>query len=183
MSVWPTLLGLGAYIIAPKLLGKLREQKIQVIHATPGRLRLQNERWKNEQAALYIEKALVAHPLIQACRVSPITGSLVLEFSTLYLQQEELDAIFQLVTDVTVESFAVTNDKLMNSVRGTFERVNGNVKKTTNGYASVDSLLLVYFVFQGIRSFPANPAFASSLFYWAYTVLKNSAEKGGDSNR
>jgi hypothetical protein len=181
--LWSTLLGLGAYIIAPKLLGKLREQKIQVIHAAPGRLRLQNQRWKNEQTAVYIEKALTGHPLIETCRVSPITGSLVLEFANPYLQQAELDEIFQLVTDVTIESFAVTNDKLMNTVRGSFERINGNVKKTTNGYASVDSLLLVYFVFQGIRSFPANPAFASSLFYWAYTVLKNSAEKGGDGNR
>jgi hypothetical protein len=106
----------------------------------------------------------------------------VLEFTIPYLQQTELDELLQLVTDVTVESFAVTNDKLMNTMRGTFNRINENVKKTTNGYTSIDSLLIVYFMFQGIRSFPVNPAFASSLFYWAYTVLKNSEEKGGDSD-
>jgi hypothetical protein len=180
--LWSTLLGLGAYIIAPKLIGKLREQKIQVIHAVPGRLRLQNHGWKDEHVAAYMEKVLIRHPLIESCRVSPITGSLVLEFTIPYLQQTELDELLQLVTDVTVESFAVTNDKLMNTMRGTFNRINENVKKTTNGYTSIDSLLIVYFMFQGIRSFPVNPAFASSLFYWAYTVLKNSEEKGGDSD-
>lgn len=180
--MWSTLLGLGAYMIAPKIIGKMREQKIQVVHAIPGRLRLQNVRWKDKQSALYMENVLKQHPLIGSCRVSPISGSMLLEFTTPYLQQSELDEILQLVTDVTVESFSVINDKLMNTMKGTFDRINGNVKKTTNGYASVDSLLIVYFLFQGLRSFPANPAFASSLFYWAYTMLKNSGEMGGDSD-
>ncbi|MDQ0242761.1 hypothetical protein J2S09_000297 [Bacillus fengqiuensis] len=180
--MWSTLLGLGAYMIAPKIIGKMREQKIQVVHAIPGRLRLQNVRWKDQQAAAYMENVLKQHPLIGACQVSPITGSMLLEFTNPYLQQSELDEILQLVTDVTVESFSVINDKLMNTMKGTFDRINGNVKKTTNGYTSVDSLLIVYFLFQGLRSFPANPAFASSLFYWAYTLLKNSGEMGGDSD-
>jgi hypothetical protein len=176
--LWSTILGLGAYIVAPKVIGKLREQKIHVVHAVPGRLRLQNNRWKDKYAGRYMEKVIVQHPLIKDCRVSPITGSLLLEFTTPYLQQQELDEVLQLVTDQTVESFAVTNDKMMSTMNHAFNTINDNVKKTTNGYTSIDSLLVIYFMFQGIRSFPVNPAFASSLFYWAYTVLRNNDGKG-----
>ena len=178
--MWSTLLGLGAYLVIPKVVGKLREQKIQVVHAVPGRLRLQNNRWKDKQVGAYIEKVLQKDPLIKTCRVTPITGSLTLEFTSSYLQQEELDKILQLVTDTTIESFSYTNDKTLQTMSGLFNGVNQNVKKMTNGYASIDSMMIIYFIFQGLRSFPVNPAFASSLFYWAYTVLKNSEEKGGD---
>ncbi|KAA9030616.1 HMA2 domain-containing protein [Niallia endozanthoxylica] len=176
--MWSTILGLGAYLVIPKVVGKLREQKIQVIHAIPGRLRLQNNRWKDQQIGAYLEKALQKHPLIKSCRATPITGSLTLEFTTPYLQQEDLDHIFQIITDTTIESFSHTKDKALQTMSSLFNGVNKNAKKMTNGYASIDSMMIVYFMFQGLRSFPTNPAFASSLFYWAYTVLKNSDEKG-----
>ena len=178
--MWSKLLGLGAYFVIPKVVGKLREQKIEVVHAVPGRLRLQNNRWKDKQVGAYIERVLQKDPLIKTCRVSTITGSLTLEFTSSYLQQEELDKILQLVTDTTIESFSYTHDKTLQTMSGLFNGVNQNVKKMTNGYASIDSMMIIYFIFQGLRSFPVNPAFASSLFYWAYTVLKNSEEKGGD---
>ena len=96
------------------------------------------------------------------------------------LAARRLDNILQLVTDSTIESFSYTHDKALQTMGGLFNGVNQNVKKMSNGYASIDSMMIIYFIFQGIRSFPVNPAFASSLFYWAYTVLKNSEEKGGD---
>ena len=43
-----TLVGIGASIIAPKLMSQFRDQKVKVVHAMPGRLRLQCDSWKNE---------------------------------------------------------------------------------------------------------------------------------------
>ncbi|MBM7705062.1 HMA2 domain-containing protein [Metabacillus iocasae] len=177
-----TLAGMGAYLLAPKLLAKLRDLNIQIVHAVPGRLRLQNQKWKQPQIAAYLEKNLVLHPLISTCRVSPITGSMLLYFSTPYLQQQQLDELFECITHTTVKAISQTDDQLMIAMRKKVNGVNATMKKATGGYTSVDSLLIVFLLFQGMTRFKVNPAFSSSLLYWAYTLLKNEKHEGGEGH-
>ena len=177
--MWSSIIGISTYMVAPKLIGKLREQKIEIVHAMPGRLRLRNNSWKNYQVALFIELKMSEHPLVKSAKASPITGTLLIEFTDLYLQQTQIDEIFHIATNSTIEGFAKADDKAMAVLNNTFNNVNGNVKKLTNGYVSVDSIMIAYFLFRGIKSYSINPAFATSLFYWVYTILKNNDSNGG----
>lgn len=43
----PTVIGLGVSFIAPKIMSQFRDQKIKVLHAMPGRLRIQCDSWKH----------------------------------------------------------------------------------------------------------------------------------------
>ena len=51
------------------------------------------------------------------------------------------------------------------------------IKKQTNGFADFDSLFALFLLGKGIHAFSNAPAFSSSLFYWAYTIIKG---KGSD---
>lgn len=177
--MWSSIIGISAYMLAPKIIGKLREQKIEIVHAIPGRLRLRNTSWKNDQIALLIEREMRKHPLVKSANASPITGTLLIEFTTLYLEQAQLDEIFHIATNSTIEGFAKADDKAITIIGKTFNNVNGNVKKVTNGYVSVDSMMIAFFIFRAIKTYSTNPAFATSLLYWVYTMLKNNDSNGG----
>ena len=73
--------GRGASIIAPKLMSQFRDQKVKVVHAMPGRLRLQCDSWKNDIVAKALSNHVEKHPLILSSEASPITGSLTLKLA------------------------------------------------------------------------------------------------------
>ena len=59
-----TFVGIGASIITPKLMSQFRDQKIKVVHAIPGRLRLQCDSWKTDIVAKALSTHVEKHPLI-----------------------------------------------------------------------------------------------------------------------
>ena len=65
-----TLMGIGASLITPKLMSQFRDQKVKVVHAMPGRLRLQCDSWKNDIVANALSKNVEKYPLILSSEAS-----------------------------------------------------------------------------------------------------------------
>ncbi|WHY85602.1 hypothetical protein QNH39_23815 [Neobacillus novalis] len=171
-----SLVGLGASLLAPKLLSSITDQKIEVVHAMPGRLRLKCDRWKNEVVATHLEQTFSQLTIIKSVSGSPITGSLVIEFNVPTLTPEQFDELLKLAVDTSVSAYPYVEAQLMKTMKKTVSTVDGLIKKRSSGKADVDSLLSLFLLVYGVTRFPVNPAFSSSVLYWAYTIITN--EKG-----
>ena len=66
-------------LFTPKIMAQFRNQKIKVMHAMPGRLRMQCDNWKNPVVASVLNETTEKHPLILTAKVSSITGSCTVE--------------------------------------------------------------------------------------------------------
>ena len=172
-----TIVGIGASIITPKLMSQFRDQKVKVIHAMPGRLRLQCDSWKNDIVAKALSNHIEKHPLILASKASPITGSLTLEFVVPHISQQDLDELMQFIVQTASDALLYTDATLMRGMHNTLGFVDRGIKKQTNGFADFDSLFVLFLLGKGIHMFNSTPAVSSSLFYWAYTIIKG---KGSD---
>jgi hypothetical protein len=172
-----TLVGIGASLAAPKVIAQFRDQKVKVLHAMPGRLRLQCDSWKNDIVANILSKNVEKYPLILTSKASPITGSLTLEFVIPHINQQELDELMQFIVQTASDALLYTDATLMRGMQKTLGSVDRGIKKQTNGFADFDSLFALFLLGKGIHVFRNAPAFSSSLFYWAYTIIKG---KGSD---
>ena len=172
-----TFIGIGASIITPKLMSQFRDQKIKVVHAMPGRLRLQCDSWKNDIVANALSNLVEKHHLLISSKASPITGSLTLEFVAPYINQQELDELMQFIVQTASEALLLTDATLMKGMQNTLGFIDQGIKKQTNGFADFDSLFALFLIGKGIHMFGSTPAFSSSLLYWAYTIIKG---KGRD---
>ena len=172
-----TFVGIGASIITPKLLAQFRDQKVKVVHAMPGRLRLQCDSWKNDIVANVLSTHIEKHPLVFTSKASPITGSLTLEFVVPHISQQELDELIQFIVQTASDALLSSDAMLMRGMQNTLGFIDQGIKKQTNGFADFDSLFALFLLGKGMHMFNSTPAFASSLLYWAYTIIKG---KGSD---
>ncbi len=159
-------------LITPKVMSQFRDQKIKVVHAMPGRLRIQCDSWKNEIVANALSKNVEKYPLILSSEASPITGSLTLEFVIPHISQQELDELMQFIVQTASDALLYTDATLMKGMQKTLGIVDKGIKRQTNGFADFDSLFVLFLLGKGIHAFSNTPAFSSSLFYWAYTHNK-----------
>lgn len=172
-----TLVGLGASILAPSIMKRLKDQKVQVVHAMPGRVRLQSDHWKEEKIALALEEHFRQLSLVKSVKASGITGSLLLEFQTPHLTPEQFDELVQMAVHISTQAYGDIDSKMKKSMRKGVHTVDHMIKKQTGGKADFESLMAAWLLFKGATGFAANPAFASSLLYWAYTLM---TKEGGD---
>ncbi len=172
MSMISTIVGLGASLLAPNLLSQLRDQKIKVLHAMPGRLRIQCDKWKDEIVAAHLQKEICNHPLVSTCRTSGITGSILIEFLMPYISQQELDELMKFIVKEASDAIILTDSKMMRTMQQSLGMVDRGIKRQTNGLVDFDSLFVLLLLGKGIQSFRTTPAFASSMLYWAYTIIK-----------
>ncbi len=168
-----TLLGIGLSLAGPKMLSKIQDQKVQVVHALPGRVRLQCSRWKNAKTAKNLESVFKQVPLISKVEASPITGSLLLEFHVSTLTQEQFDSIVQQAVQTSVATYPELQSDLMVILKNVINTIDYTMRKQSGGRLDIDALLSVVLIINGILRMPANPAFSSSLLYWAYTIITN----------
>jgi hypothetical protein len=167
-----SLLGIGTTFIAPKLLSQLKDQKIKILHAMPGRIRLQCNQWKNEEVAQSLEDSFKKIQIVSKANASPKTGSLLLEFHVMHLKPDDFDQLMQHAVNTAVSTYPNIDSRLMKTVKGTVNSFDGLVKKRTSGNIDVDSLLLLLMLGKGITGYKNNPAFSSSLLFWAYSLIK-----------
>ncbi|MBM4764529.1 HMA2 domain-containing protein [Bacillus sp. B15-48] len=167
-----TLIGLGASFFAPTIMKKLKDQKVQVLHAMPGRVRLQSNHWKENLIATALEEKFSALPIVKNVAASGITGSLLLEFNAQHLTPEQFNEIVQLAVNTSIENYPNIDSKMMKTMKNGVNSVDQVIKKQSGGIADIDSILIIWLLFKGATGFTKNPAFASSLLYWAYTMIK-----------
>ncbi|MCC5800836.1 HMA2 domain-containing protein [Rossellomorea vietnamensis] len=172
-----TLVGLGASILAPSIMKRLKDQKVQVVHAMPGRVRLQSDHWKEEKIAVALESQFSQIPIVKTVRASGVTGSLLLEFHSSHLTPEQFDELIQLAVHTSTQAYAEIDAKMKKKMKKGVHTVDHIIKKQTGGKADFESLMVAWLLFKGATGFAANPAFASSLLYWAYTLI---TKEGGD---
>lgn len=169
-----TVLGVGAYFLAPKLLTQVQEQKVNVVHASPGRVRLRCSRWKNIETARNLTTVFRTIPIIKEVEASPITGSLLLTFNTSTLTQEQFDDIVESAVETSIATYPELRSDLMNILKNIISTVDMTLKKQSGVKVDLDSLLSVALIINGILRFTVNPVFSSTLLYWAYSIINDS---------
>lgn len=160
-------------------MSQFRDQKIKVLHAMPGRLRIQCDSWKHRVIAHALTEEVNKHPLILTSSASDITGSLLLHFVVPHINQEELDEIMDYIVQIASNAILEKDAVLMNGMTNTVDFIDKGIKKQTNGLVDFDSLFILFLLGKGIQTFGNAPAFSASLFYWSYSIIKNK----GDTNK
>ncbi|WJV29568.1 hypothetical protein QTG56_22085 [Rossellomorea sp. AcN35-11] len=128
-----TLVGLGASILAPSIMKRLKDQKVQVVHAMPGRVRLQSNHWKEEKIAHALEEHIRFLPLVKTVKASGITGSLLMEFHSSHLTPEQFDEIVQFAVHISTQTYAEMDSKMKKTMKKGVHTVDHLIKKQTGG--------------------------------------------------
>lgn len=172
-----SLLGIGASVVGSKILSTLTAQRISILHAMPGRLRLKCNEWNNADIALSLENNLLQHPYIQEATVSPITGSLLIKFAKPYLSMDELDEILKRAVESTKQSYPSKEAQAMRTLKDTLQLIDGRIKAQTKGILDINAIIIFLLVGKGISNLKRNRAFSASLFFWAYSMVVNQKDK------
>ncbi|MGD7008588.1 HMA2 domain-containing protein [Metabacillus sp. 84] len=175
-----TMLGIGASLAAPKVLSAIKDQKVNVVHAIPGRVRLKCDRWKNEVTASNLTQVFTEVPIVKRVEASAVTGTLLIEFHEPTITQEQFDEIVQGAVNTSVASYPEVQSNLAQILSNLLKTLDSGLKKQTAGRVDTDSLLSVLLIVSGLLKLPANPVYSSSLLYWAYTIIsKDKKERNG----
>lgn len=172
-----TIVGFGATMVAPAILKRMTDQKVTVLHASPGRLRLQCDKWKNVPTSTNLEMAFQNSAIVQRSSASPITGSLLLEFRLPTLTQDQFDAIVQYAVEVSAATYQELPSSLDTVLKNSISTVDHTLKRQSAGSLDLDSILSVGLLLGGISRLPVNPAFGASMLYWAYSLITNKSSK------
>lgn len=168
-----TFLGFGATLLAPSLMKRMTDQKVTVLHASPGRVRLHCEKWKNGPTARNLETGFGSVPLVKRVSASAITGSLLLEFTNQTLIQEQFDDIVQYAVEISAATYPELPSSLENVLKNSVSTVDHTLKKQSAGNLDLDSILSVVLLFGGMSRIMINPAFGASMLYWSYSLITN----------
>lgn len=145
---------------------------IQVLHAMPGRIRLQCPAWKSEAVAERLADSLRRHSLVEQASVSPITGSLLVHFTQQHLGQRQFDKFMELVvkqTTVAMEQEASSATILMSRI---INSVDSRLKIATNGTFDLPSLFGIALATLAVKGFRSNRANSLQQFFWVYRLLR-----------
>lgn len=165
------LMGLGVTMVVPKLMKNLQDQKVNVLHASPGRVRLQCDKWKNEPTATNLETAFHQVPIVRSVKASPITGSLLLEFYVPTITPEQFDEIIKTAVKTSIDTYEELPSSLKTVMRSSLRTVDHTLKKQSGGHIDFESAMSVFLIFNGIMRMTTSPVFASTLIYWAYSII------------
>lgn len=165
------ILGLGTTMVIPKLMKNLQDQKVNVRHASPGRVRLQCDKWKNEPTARNLVMLFEKTSIVKNVETSPITGSLLIEFNTMTLTAEQFDEIVKSAVETSIETYSELPSTLKSTMRSTVDTVDNTLRKQSGGNLDLESAMSVFLIISGILRITTNPVFASTLVYWAYSLI------------
>lgn len=158
-------------MVIPKLMKGLQDQKVNVRHASPGRVRLQCDKWKNKVTADNLVSVFEAVTIVSKVETSPITGSLLLEFRSETLTAEQFDEIVKTAVETSINTYAELPSSLKSVMKKSVNTIDHTLKKQSGGNIDFESGMSVFLIINGIMRFTTNPVFASTLFYWAYSLI------------
>ena len=177
MHMMNTMLGIGASLLAPKMMSLVQDQKVVVVHAIPGRVRLRCDKWKNQQTVDNLIAVFQRIPLIKNVQASPVSGSLLLEFNIEKITQNQFDELVAKAVQTSIATYPELQSDLMSILKNVISTINVTIQKQSGGRIDVDSLLSLLLIINGFMKLPTNPAFSSSLLYWAYTIINSNHER------
>jgi hypothetical protein len=173
-----SLSGIAGSFVASRLVSGFSTQKVNVVYAMPGRIRIQSNQWKSKEVSQSFLSAFKNHPLVHQVSASSITGTLLLEFNVPYLTTKQLDQLVQQAVDVSVSTYPRKEANIMKAMKKVTNRVDSTIKAKTMGNADLNSILILLLLGKGIGNFNRNPSFAIGLLLWAYGLL--TREVGND---
>lgn len=168
------LIGLGATLIAPKAMRKFQDQKVTVVHASPGRVRLQCDKWKNEPTARNLETYFKTIDVVKSVEATSVSGSLLLTFQVPSLTVEQFDWIVKKAVEISVETYCELPSELDKGLHHTLDFLDTNMKKQTGGNIGLDGIVSTVCLVGGIMTIPTNLPFAGSLLYWSYSNIRHN---------
>lgn len=175
MNSW--ILGSVLSFGVSKLLSKQTTLNISVKHAIPGRIRLQCERWKDQEIVEVLEEIMSKHPLIRDCTASSITGSLLLEFKKEYLTESEFNQVLKRATSATVKGFSTKEADALKVMKKVVNKVDGTIKSKSLGVIDLKSLIILSLVVKGVLALKNNPEESGRQLIWAYRFLAGEGVK------
>lgn len=163
--------GIGFSFLASKLFGYLTKMNIQVVHALPGRVRLQCSRWKDINVAGALERRVGAHPLVRKVQASPVTGTLLIEFTGTQLAPAQFEGVIKTAAEASADGFKVKEADLLVSMKRVLKKADQTVKAQSLGKVDIRTLIIFYLAWKGIRAFGTNNGEAERQLLWAFRFL------------
>jgi len=164
--------GTVASLIGNSLLSRLSTLNVNVIHAMPGRVRLQCNTWKNENVAAILAEFMKRHPLVKEASCSPITGSMVISFKELYLTNQQFQEVIETAVKATGKAVTAKKSETTNKMIKVMGRLNRQVKISTKGLLDIPALIILALTINGIRGFNTNRTNSVKELLWAYRMLR-----------
>jgi hypothetical protein len=171
-----SLLTLAGSFIGSRLLSKNLTQKVHVVHAMPGRIRLQSNQWKGKEVSQSLESAFQGYALVSKVSASPVTGSLLLELKALHITTKQLDQLVQHAVNASVKAYPKKEATLLKSMKGIVNGVDSRIKTKSLGNVDLNSMLILFLFGKGLWHFKRNPTFSTGLLLWAYGLLSRGVE-------
>jgi hypothetical protein len=164
--------GTIASLVGSSLLSRMSALKINVIHAMPGRVRLQCNTWKNDQVAAVLMKTMKNHPLISQVNCSPITGSLVICFENQYLTNQQFQEVMDLAVKATGKGIGAKKSAATLKMLKAVQELNRGIKVSTKGILDIPAIIILALIIQAVNSFATNRSTAMKQLLWAYRLLR-----------
>ena len=164
-------------LIGNFVLNKLSTLNVNVVHAMPGRVRLQSNAWKNEHVSAVLVDALQQHPLIAEAGCSPVTGSVVIHFKEARLTNTQFQDVVEASVQATRKAVVAKRSETTRLMAGTVSGVNRKIKERTNGLLDLPAVIVLVLLLQAVQSYGTNKSGAVRELMWAYRLLR---EEGRD---
>ena len=164
--------GTVASFIGSNLLSNLSTLKVNVIHAMPGRVRLQCNTWKNEKVAAVLAESMKRHPLVKDASCSSITGSMVISFKELYLTNQQFQEVVEGAVKATGKAVTSKKSETTNKLIQVMSGLNRQVKISTKGLLDIPAIIILALTISGIRNLNINKSNSVRELLWAYRLLR-----------
>jgi hypothetical protein len=149
---------------------------IRVLHAMPGRMRLQCNAWKSEAVAGRLAGTLRRHGLVDNVSASAITGSLLVHFTQKYLEQGQFDKFMDLVVKQTKAGIEQESSSATLLMSRMVNSLDCRVKTATCGVFDLPSLFSIALAAMAVRGFRGNRAGSLQQLFWVYRLLRGGSQ-------
>lgn len=149
---------------------------ICVLHAMPGRIRLQCNSWKSEAVAGRLADSLRRHGLVDQVSASAITGSLLIHFRQKHLGREQFDKFMDLVVQQTKAGIELESSSATLLMSRIVNGLDNRVKIATNGIFDLPSLFSIALATLAVRGFRGNRANSLQQLFWVYRLLRGGRQ-------
>ena len=149
---------------------------IRVLHAMPGRIRLQCNAWKSEAVAGRLADSLRRDGLVEQVSASAITGSMLIHFTQKHLDRGQFDKFMDLVVKQTKAGIELESSSATLLMSRIVNSLDNRVKIASNGIFDLPSLFSIALTTLAVRGFRGNRANSLQQLFWVYRLLRGGRQ-------